>query len=250
MKSDLLRAERIQHGWSQAQLAEELGVDTRTVRRWERGQAIPFPYYRQKLAILFGKTPEELGLPSDIYENDTMEEASPSVTQSNSSGTQASTTPSNQTAAPAQPSHTSEDTTSEISQQPIETLRTSLIEDHGLGSPSLDLTIDEDTRLQDELPATQQQMLNSLVGHVQAHQESMHIFGDQVFSFRSLWDFRIHMRHKAPSQPSKRFIRPLPLLVSTALLTVIIVVTILPALYQHPSKRLHTPDNYAPPPIP
>ncbi|HEY4032611.1 MAG TPA: NB-ARC domain-containing protein, partial [Ktedonobacteraceae bacterium] len=85
MKSDLLREERIQHGWSQAQLAEELGVDTRTVRRWERGQAIPFPYYRQKLATLFGKTAEELGLPSNIDEEDAMEEASPLVTQSTSS---------------------------------------------------------------------------------------------------------------------------------------------------------------------
>jgi transcriptional regulator with XRE-family HTH domain len=82
MKSDLLRAERIQHGWSQAKLAEELGVDTRTVRRWERGQAIPFPYYRQKLSLLLGKTAEELGLPSDIDEDNAMEEASPLVTQS------------------------------------------------------------------------------------------------------------------------------------------------------------------------
>jgi len=82
MKSDLLRAERIQHGWSQAKLAEELGVDTRTVRRWERGQAIPFPYYRQKLSLLLGKTAEELGLPSDSEEDNAMEEASPLLTQS------------------------------------------------------------------------------------------------------------------------------------------------------------------------
>lgn len=82
MKSDLLRAERIQHGWSQAKLAEELGVDTRTVRRWERGQAIPFPYYRQKLSTIFGKTPEELGLPPDIDEHDTLEVASPLLAQS------------------------------------------------------------------------------------------------------------------------------------------------------------------------
>src|SRR5580765_6129801 len=74
MKSDLLRAERIQHGWSQAKLAEELGVDTRTVRRWERGQAVPFPYYRQKLSTLFGKTPEQLGLPSDIDEDNATEQ--------------------------------------------------------------------------------------------------------------------------------------------------------------------------------
>src|SRR5436190_7139359 len=81
MKSDLLRAERIQRGWSQSKLAEELGVDTRTVRRWERGQAIPFPYYRKQLATLFGKTAEELGLPSDSDEDNAMEQASHSIAQ-------------------------------------------------------------------------------------------------------------------------------------------------------------------------
>src|SRR6266481_5013967 len=81
MKSDLLRAERIQHGWSQAKLAEALGVDTRTVRRWERGQAVPFPYYRKQLTTLFGKTPEELGLPSDSDEGNAIEQASLSVAQ-------------------------------------------------------------------------------------------------------------------------------------------------------------------------
>src|ERR1700704_6558480 len=80
MKSDLLRAERIQHGWSQAKLAEELGVDTRTVRRWERGQAVPFPYYRQKLSTLFGKTPEQLGLPSDIDEDNAIEQVAQTTT--------------------------------------------------------------------------------------------------------------------------------------------------------------------------
>ncbi|HEX3642664.1 MAG TPA: NB-ARC domain-containing protein [Ktedonobacteraceae bacterium] len=80
MKSDLLRAERIQHGWSQAKLAEELGVDSRTVRRWERGQAVPFPYYRQKLSTLFGKTPEQLGLPSDIDEENAIEQVAQTTT--------------------------------------------------------------------------------------------------------------------------------------------------------------------------
>ena len=57
MKFDLLRAERIQHGWSQAKIAEELGVDIRTVRRWERGQAIPFPYYRRQLRLSLVRPP-------------------------------------------------------------------------------------------------------------------------------------------------------------------------------------------------
>lgn len=63
--SELLREERKRRGWSQAKLAEALGVDVTTVRRWERGQVVPYPYHRKKMAALFGKTVEELGwLPS------------------------------------------------------------------------------------------------------------------------------------------------------------------------------------------
>src|SRR5260370_42131984 len=91
MKSDLLRAERIQHGWSQAKLAEALGVDARTVRRWERGQAIPFPYYRKQLLALFDLTAEELGLPSDIDEDNATEQASHSVVQPTTPAIPAST---------------------------------------------------------------------------------------------------------------------------------------------------------------
>ena len=91
MKSDLLRAERIQRGWSQAKLAEALGVDARTVRRWERGQAIPFPYYRKQLLALFNMTAEELGLPSDIDEDNATEQASHSVVQPTTPDTSAST---------------------------------------------------------------------------------------------------------------------------------------------------------------
>jgi transcriptional regulator with XRE-family HTH domain len=56
MNPELLRAERTRQGWSQAKLAEEVGVDARTVRRWEQGRAIPFPYYRKQLCVLFDKT--------------------------------------------------------------------------------------------------------------------------------------------------------------------------------------------------
>jgi hypothetical protein len=40
------------------------------VRCWEQGQALPYPYYREKLVDLFGKTPLELGLlpPADEQE--------------------------------------------------------------------------------------------------------------------------------------------------------------------------------------
>jgi len=62
MNASRLKAEREQYGWSQIKLAETLGVSATTVRRWERGQAVPYPYYREKLVDLFGKTPQELGL--------------------------------------------------------------------------------------------------------------------------------------------------------------------------------------------
>lgn len=75
MKSSLLRDERRQRGWSQAKVAEALGVTTRTVMRWEQGLVIPHPYYRQPLCTLFNMTAEELGLPSDTDENDILENA-------------------------------------------------------------------------------------------------------------------------------------------------------------------------------
>lgn len=62
MKNRKLRTERKMHGWSQAKLAEVLGVTTRTVIRWEQGLAVPQPNYRKKLGTLFGKTAQELGL--------------------------------------------------------------------------------------------------------------------------------------------------------------------------------------------
>src|SRR5260370_31350091 len=70
MKFNLLRDERKQRGWSQAYVAEALGITTKTVIRWELGHAVPFPYHRHKLSALFGKTAEELGLLSEGDEND------------------------------------------------------------------------------------------------------------------------------------------------------------------------------------
>jgi transcriptional regulator with XRE-family HTH domain len=71
----LLKAARKQQGWSQAQVAEALGITERTVRRWEQGLVIPYPYYRQQLCTLFGKTAEDLGLTSEIGEDGDMEKA-------------------------------------------------------------------------------------------------------------------------------------------------------------------------------
>ena len=62
MKSHPLKIERELRGWSQAKVAEAVGTNTRTVIRWEQGQSIPYPYYREQLCSLFEKNARELGL--------------------------------------------------------------------------------------------------------------------------------------------------------------------------------------------
>lgn len=49
-----LREERVQHRWSQQELADRLGTTMVTISRWENGASIPSPYYRLKLGQLFG----------------------------------------------------------------------------------------------------------------------------------------------------------------------------------------------------
>lgn len=75
-----LKHEREQRGWSQAKVAEEVGIDPTTVSRWERGISLPYPYYREKLCALFGKTIEELGLlPSESTQQQENVSPEPSV---------------------------------------------------------------------------------------------------------------------------------------------------------------------------
>ncbi len=57
-----LRYERERRNWSQADLAEKVGCDTKTVGRWENGETFPRSYHRQAMCELFGKSAEELGL--------------------------------------------------------------------------------------------------------------------------------------------------------------------------------------------
>jgi DNA-binding XRE family transcriptional regulator len=57
-----LRHQRVQRGWSQAELAHQLANDAKTIGRWERGESFPTPYYRYKLLELFEKNAEEMGL--------------------------------------------------------------------------------------------------------------------------------------------------------------------------------------------
>ncbi len=56
-----LKRERELRGWSQAKVAMELGIDPTTVGRWERGLSLPYPHFREKLCVLFGKSVRELG---------------------------------------------------------------------------------------------------------------------------------------------------------------------------------------------
>ncbi len=66
-----LREERKRRGWSQARLAELLGTEAVTVGRWERGISFPYPYFREKLCQLFGKSAQELGLLDNETEHPT-----------------------------------------------------------------------------------------------------------------------------------------------------------------------------------
>ena len=74
MRYSPLKVQRELRGLSQAQVAEALGVSPRTVRRWEQGMSVPLPYYHKRLQVLLGKTAQELGLVSDLYEHDEAEE--------------------------------------------------------------------------------------------------------------------------------------------------------------------------------
>ena len=57
-----LRHERERRNWSQSDIADKVGCDTKTVGRWENGVRLPRSYHRQALCELFGKTAEEFGL--------------------------------------------------------------------------------------------------------------------------------------------------------------------------------------------
>jgi peptide/nickel transport system substrate-binding protein len=63
--NERLRRARILKGWSQAELAEEVGTSFEMVSRWERGVTIPSPRYRKQLCAILGKSAEELGLMRD-----------------------------------------------------------------------------------------------------------------------------------------------------------------------------------------
>src|SRR5438105_3504199 len=63
-----LRWARSLKGWSQAELAEQVGTSFEMVSRWERGVTVPSPHYRKRLYAVLGKTAEELGLMRDLMD--------------------------------------------------------------------------------------------------------------------------------------------------------------------------------------
>jgi peptide/nickel transport system substrate-binding protein len=60
--NERLRRARSLKGWSQAELAEQVGTSYEMVSRWERGITVPSIYYRERLCAALGQSAEELGL--------------------------------------------------------------------------------------------------------------------------------------------------------------------------------------------
>src|SRR5438876_3127344 len=57
----LIREKRESKGWSQEQLAEKVGVDSRTILRIETGETkTPQPYTLKRIVEVLGITPDEL----------------------------------------------------------------------------------------------------------------------------------------------------------------------------------------------
>jgi transcriptional regulator with XRE-family HTH domain len=67
--NERLRRARSLKGWSQAEVAEQVGTSFEMVSRWERGVTVPSPYYRERLCAVLGQTPEELGLRGDHHDS-------------------------------------------------------------------------------------------------------------------------------------------------------------------------------------
>jgi peptide/nickel transport system substrate-binding protein len=60
--NERLRRARSLKGWSQAQLAEQVGTSFEMVSRWERGITVPSSYYRERLCAVLGQSAEDLWL--------------------------------------------------------------------------------------------------------------------------------------------------------------------------------------------
>lgn len=56
-----LRRQRELRGWSQAEVADEIGTYPVNISRWERGETLPAFEFQERLCRLFKKSAEELG---------------------------------------------------------------------------------------------------------------------------------------------------------------------------------------------
>jgi transcriptional regulator with XRE-family HTH domain len=59
--NDKLIAARLARCLSINDASRLLGADKKTILRWEHGETIPQPYYREKLCTLYGATLDSLG---------------------------------------------------------------------------------------------------------------------------------------------------------------------------------------------
>jgi hypothetical protein len=166
------------------------------------------------------KTAEELGLPSDTDENKAVEEAALAVQQP------AETLEAGQlnTPEPAFSQMVANEAALAV-QQPIETLETEQLE---TPEPSFSQMVADSAPTQGDTLIPQQQPVSSLSGHLQAHQEAMHVFGDHLFGFRSLRDVHVSIKNRGPFRPANRFPRYLLLIISTILLVVLVITVVLP----------------------
>ncbi|GHO41921.1 tetratricopeptide repeat protein [Ktedonospora formicarum] len=73
-----LKQARLSRGWSQEDVAREVGTDAFTVGRWERGVTIPSTHFRPKLCALFNMSATELGLvPQEMEEKEELSSQTP-----------------------------------------------------------------------------------------------------------------------------------------------------------------------------
>lgn len=68
-RNQALRQARTLRGWSQMALARQLETSTKNISRWERGETIPSPFYRERLCQLFGVDALSLGLLTSALDN-------------------------------------------------------------------------------------------------------------------------------------------------------------------------------------
>ena len=75
----LLRRIRLQHSLTQSQLAEIVGVEPKTVQRWESGTNSPSLSSIQRLCAHFNVTPVDLGLLDTDWQDEGSQETDASI---------------------------------------------------------------------------------------------------------------------------------------------------------------------------